>query len=95
MVRFLNDKLLKEIMLISPIIGAYEIIQFVTVMASSTFFTFIISYLVRLSLLIGLRTYVDPILKNWNFFLKKFGTILSNKHKFFEKRFKKFISKQA
>ena len=62
---------LKELLLISPILGAFELIQFVTVMAAPNLQNFLISYVIRLSILVGLRTYVDPIFKNLNYFLRK------------------------
>jgi len=91
LVTFLQKKILQETLLISPIIAAFEIIQFVTVMASVTFESFIFSYLIRLSLLIGLRTYIDPIIKNINYFLNKLNLWLSSKHPGLERFLKKYI----
>ena len=91
LVTFLQKKILHETLLISPIIGAFEIIQFVTVMASATFESFIFSYLIRMSLLIGLRTYIDPIIKNINYFFNKLSLWLSSKNPNLEKFLKKYI----
>ena len=91
LVTFLQNKLLQETLLISPIIGAFEIIQFVTVMASATFESFIFSYLIRMSLLIGLRTYIDPIIKNIQYFMNKLNLWLISKSPGLERILKKHI----
>jgi len=91
LVTVLQKKLLQETLLISPIIGAFEIIQFVTVMASATFESFIFSYLIRMSLLIGLRTYIDPIIKNIQYFMNKLNLWLISKNAGLERILKKYI----
>lgn len=91
LVTFLQKNLLQETLLISPIISAFEIIQFITVMASATFESFIFSYLIRMSLLIGLRTYIDPIIKNFRYFVNKLNLWLISKNQKFERFLKKYI----
>lgn len=91
LVTFLQKKLLQEMLLISPIIASFEIIQFITVMASATFENFIFSYLIRMSLLIGLRTYIDPIIKNIQYFMNKLNLWLISKNEGLERILKKHI----
>lgn len=79
-VNFLQYAILKELLLVAPIVGAFEIIQFVTIMASNDFLSFVIFYTIRLSLLVAMRTYVDPFLKNILFFSVKIATYLSTLH---------------
>lgn len=43
-------------------------------MAAESFQDFIISYLIRLCLIIFFRTYISPILKNLQFFIRKIAT---------------------
>lgn len=60
-------------------------------LAADTFQYFIFSYLVRMALIIIFRTYIDPILKNLELYLKKFAKWLSAKNPKFKHMLKDYL----
>ena len=76
----MQNHVLKENLLIQPLTAALETIQFVMFMAAYNFQLFVVSYLVRLCIIMFFRTYIDPILKNLEYNMRKFARFLVQKN---------------
>lgn len=87
----LQNYLLKENLLIQPINAAFETLQFVMFMASYNLQFFIISYVARICIIIFFRTYIDPVLKNIEFFLTKLAKFLVKRRSRFAPYFSSFL----
>ena len=61
--------LINEALLIAPILGAFELIQFVMVIGNDTFNNFVISFMIRVFLNVLFRTFLDPVIRT---FVKNF-----------------------
>lgn len=72
-VTFLKRIFLDEYLLVSPISTAFEILQFITFLRAPNFQFFVLSYFSRLALLLGYKTYFDPIFNNFDRYIRIFG----------------------
>jgi len=71
-VTFLKRIFLDEYLLVSPISTAFEILQFITFLRAPSFQFFVLFYFSRLALLLGYKTYFDPIFNNFDRYIRIF-----------------------
>ena len=57
--------------------GAYDLMVFVTLLASDDFIKFTYNFVIRSSIYLVLRIYINPILQNYKYFIQKLFKFLS------------------
>ncbi|CAD8201131.1 unnamed protein product [Paramecium pentaurelia] len=79
----LSEYLLEEQTLIQPLMACLEVVQFIMFMAAESFQEFVISFVIRLSLIIVFRTYINPVIRNFKHFKKKLMNFMNKWQPFF------------
>jgi len=92
--QILNRIIMAESLLVSPILGAFVIIEFIMTMGAYDFQNFIISYFIETSLVVVGRIYIGPAVERIEFYVQKLAIWLSLKFRFAEKIFRKILRRQ-
>jgi len=92
--QLLNRVIMSESLLVSPILGAFVITEFIMTMGADDFQNFIISYFIETALVVGGRIYIGPAVERIEYYTQKLAIWLSLKFSFAERIFRRILRRQ-
>jgi len=92
--QLLHRVIMSESLLVSPILGAFVITEFVMTMGADDFQNFIISYFIETALVVTGRIYIGPAVERIEYYTQHFAIWLSLKWSFAERIFRKILRRQ-
>ena len=87
--QILTRIVMSESLLVTPILVAFNVIEFVMTMSAVDFQNFVISFFIETALTVAGRIYIGPAVEKIELYLQKLTIWLSLKFKFFKRIIKK------